>query len=60
MKSKMGRPKMPKGEARYELISTRVNQDESKVIHAAIKRSGESKPDWVRNSLLKSAAGDNQ
>jgi hypothetical protein len=52
---KMGRPKLAKGAARYELIATRISADESKKIHAAIERSKEEKPDWVRNALLSAA-----
>jgi len=55
MKTKMGRPKLPKGEAKGELIAARFSALEAKQIHAAIARSGRTKPEWVRNSLLSSA-----
>lgn len=53
MKIKMGRPKLPKGQAKPVLIAARFSTDEGIKIHAAIKASGKSKPEWVRASLLK-------
>lgn len=51
----MGRPKLPKGEARSILIVTRVSPDENKTILAAVKASNEEKTAWIRNTLLSAA-----
>ena len=54
----MGRPKLAKGQAKGVVIGARFAPAESRCIHSAIKRSGNSKPEWVRKALL-SAAGSN-
>ena len=52
----MGRPTLPKGEAKGILIGARFSPDESKQVHDAVKRSGKTKSEWVRNSLLATAS----
>lgn len=54
-KKKLGRPKLPKSEARSIMLSTRVNADENKLIQAAIKQSGVDKTVWLRDSLIAAA-----
>ena len=56
MKNKMGRPKLPKGEAKGVLIALRFTPLEAKQIDAAIKRAGQKKTQWMRNALLSAAA----
>ena len=56
MKPKMGRPTLPKGEAKGILIGARFSPDESKQVHDAVERSGKTKSEWVRNSLLATAS----
>lgn len=51
----MGRPKLPKGEAKGVLFAARVSNDDAKVINDAIKQSGTKKPEWLRNALLSAA-----
>ena len=55
MKTKMGRPVLPKGEAKGEVFSVRVAADAAGKIHQAIKKSGMKKPDWARNALISAA-----
>lgn len=55
MKSKMGRPKLPKGQAKGELFAVRVSKDEADKIHSAIKKSGKKKPHWLRDAILSNA-----
>ena len=55
MTKKMGRPKLAKGEARGVFISTRLSIPEAKEIADAVKKSGEPKTEWVRNTLLSAA-----
>jgi hypothetical protein len=52
---KLGRPKLAKGEFKGVLIGARFAPDESKQVHAAIKRSGKVKSEWIRNTLLEAA-----
>jgi len=56
MKPKMGRPVLPKGEAKGVLIGARFSPDEAKQVAGAVKRSGGNRSAWVRTTLL-SAAG---
>jgi hypothetical protein len=57
MKTKMGRPTLPKGEAKGEVFSVRVASEAAEKIHQAIKKSGLTKPDWARNALINAAQG---
>ena len=54
-KSKMGRPKMPKGTANSVLFAVRIAANEAAKIQQAANRSGMSKPDWARNALVQAA-----
>ena len=55
MKTKMGRPKLPKGTAKGVLFAVRVAANEADKIQTAIKKSGLTKPDWARNALVNAA-----
>lgn len=55
MTKKMGRPKLPKGEAKGVLIGARFSPEESKQVHDAVREAGQNKSDWVRNTLLSAA-----
>lgn len=57
MKTKIGRPKLPKGEAKGEVFSVRVAANEAAQIGLAIRKSGMSKPEWARNALISMARG---
>lgn len=52
MKIKLGRPKLPKGQAKPVLIAARFTASESEQVHDAIRASGKSKSEWVRGRLL--------
>jgi len=54
-KSKMGRPKLPTGEAKGVLIGARFAPNEAKQVIDAVKRAGKVKSDWVRTILLSAA-----
>ena len=43
---------MPQTKARGIFISTRLSPEESKAIGAAIKRSGKTKSEWMREALI--------
>ena len=51
----MGRPKLPKGEAKGVLIGARFSPDEAKKVHAAVRREKQVKSEWVRKTLLTAA-----
>ena len=55
MKKKLGRPKLPKGEAKSVLIAAKVSKDDWGKIQAAMKRSGLSESEWVRQAALAAA-----
>jgi hypothetical protein len=55
MKTKMGRPKMPKGTANTVLFAVKIAATEAEKIQTAIKKSGLTKPDWARNALINAA-----
>jgi hypothetical protein len=55
MKKKMGRPKLPKGEAKKELFAVKLSKLEAEKVYAAIDRSGVPYPDWLRGALLTAA-----
>jgi hypothetical protein len=55
MKTKMGRPKLPKGTANSVVFSVKIAANAAEKINTAIKKSGLTKPDWARNVLVKAA-----
>jgi hypothetical protein len=55
MKSKMGRPKLPKGEVKDVLLGAKFAPDEAKQVHAAVKRGNIGKSEWIRKTLLSAA-----
>ena len=57
MKTKMGRPKLPKGTANSVLFAVKIAANEADKIHQAIKKSGLKKPEWARNALISAARG---
>jgi hypothetical protein len=56
MDKKAGRPRLPQGKVRDTPISTRLLPEENEAIIQAVKRSGETKSDWVRKVLLDAAS----
>ncbi len=55
VKTKMGRPKLPKGTANSVVFSVKIAANAADKIQQAIKKSGLTKPDWARNALLSEA-----
>ena len=51
----MGRPKLPKGEAKGVLIGARFAPDEAKRVELAAKSAQQNKSEWVREKLLSAA-----
>jgi len=56
MKSKMGRPTLPKGTANTVLFAVKIAPKEAEKIHSAIKKSGLTKPAWARKALIDAAS----
>lgn len=54
-KRKVGRPRLAKKEALGEVFGARLRPDEAREVKNAIRQSGESKPDWLRDALLTKA-----
>lgn len=48
---KAGRPPLPKGDAKDEMLRIRVTPDERKAIEAAAKRKKQSASEWIRSTL---------
>jgi len=59
MSNKIGRPKLPKAEAKGVLIGARFSPPEALAVVNAVKRAKQVKSEWVRTILL-SAAKNNQ
>jgi len=53
----MGRPTLPKGEAKAFQIGVRFNTDEAKKIKTAVAKAKLTNSDWARNVLLSAADG---
>jgi hypothetical protein len=52
MKPKMGRPPLPKGEAKGVLIGARFSPDEAQRVVKAAANAKQGKSKWVRSVLL--------
>jgi hypothetical protein len=50
-KSKIGRPKLPKGEAKGRIVPVRFSSDEVKRITAAANASNQRVSEWIRSTL---------
>ena len=57
-KKRMGRPKIGIQNAKGELFAARFTPGEAKQISQAIRKTGQSKSDWIRKALLFAANGN--
>ena len=48
---RVGRPKLPKGEAKGKIVPIRFRQEDLKAIEAAAKASDQSVSEWVRSTI---------
>ena len=55
MNTKMGRPRLPKGQAKGVLIGARFSPPEARIVAGAVKRAKAVKSQWVRMCLLTAA-----
>jgi len=48
---KVGRPRMPKGEAKGRIVPVRFTADSLKVMAAAAKAKNQTLSEWIRSTL---------
>jgi len=60
MAKKVGRPRLPKDQARKELVAARVSRDELKAFRHEAEKDGLSLSDWARQALLKAVKNQKQ
>jgi hypothetical protein len=53
---KVGRPKLPKGEAKGRIVPVRFNVDDLKAIEAAAKAKKLTLSEWIRSTLTAAIA----
>jgi len=51
-KPKVGRPKLPKGEAKGRIVPIRFNPQDIKRIESAAKASDQTVSEWIRGLVL--------
>jgi predicted HicB family RNase H-like nuclease len=54
-KAKIGRPKLPKGEAKGRIVPVRFAPDDLKAIAAQAKASKQTVSEWIRSTLRTAA-----
>jgi predicted HicB family RNase H-like nuclease len=50
-KPKVGRPKLPKGEAKGRIVPVRFNTSDLKRLEAAARASQQTVSDWIRGAI---------
>lgn len=50
-KPKIGRPKLPKGEAKGRIVPIRFNAQDIKRVEAAAKASDQTVSEWIRGAV---------
>jgi predicted HicB family RNase H-like nuclease len=50
-KAKVGRPKMPKGQAKGRIVPVRFTPEAIKDVEVAAKAKGQTVSDWIRGTL---------
>jgi len=50
-RKKIGRPQLPKGEAKGRIVPVRFKPDDLKVMTAAAKASKQTLSEWIRSTL---------
>ena len=48
---KIGRPKLPKGEAKGRIVPVRFNPEELKWVKTSAKASNQTVSEWIRSTL---------
>src|SRR5258708_882755 len=55
MRSRIGRPRLPKGESKDVQIGVRFNGEQDRPIDSAAVKAGQTKAEWVRNAAVEQA-----
>jgi predicted HicB family RNase H-like nuclease len=50
-KARVGRPKMPKGQAKGRIVPVRFSPDSIKAVERAAKAKGQTVSEWIRRTL---------
>jgi hypothetical protein len=56
-KKKIGRPKLPKGEAKGRILNVRFNSDEVRRITKAAQASDQTVSEWIRSTINAATRG---
>ena len=51
-RARMGRPPLPKGEAREDVFTLRLNDEERRKLEVTARRAGKPVTQWAREVLL--------
>lgn len=54
---KVGRPKLPKGNAKAEMLRIRATTDELRAFDKAAKSSNQKRSEWIRSTLNAATQG---
>ena len=54
---KVGRPKLPKGSSKAEMLRVRATPEELKAFDKAAKASNQKRSEWIRSTLNAAAQG---
>jgi hypothetical protein len=57
-KTKLGRPKLPKGQTKGSVITIRLQREQRKTVGNAADRAGVKLSEWARDALLAAAKAD--
>lgn len=47
----VGRPKLPKGNAKATMLRVRITPEEAKAVEAAAKAKGQKVSEWIRSTI---------
>lgn len=50
-RKKVGRPKLPKGEAKGKIVPVRFNADDIKAVMTKAKSQNQSVSEWIRSTV---------
>ena len=56
-KAKIGRPKLPKGEAKGRIVPVRFNAEDLKRIELAARASQKTVSEWIRGTIASAIEG---
>jgi len=54
---RLGRPKLPKGDAKSSIVPIRLNAEDRKRVEAAARAKDQSVSEWIRGAVAAAIAG---